>query len=112
MATVIRSPLLQFGKVPIRVAGLLLGFYLLVSIVPSLLYVLALVPANTMMVHFFFWNVFTAGFVNDSFIVVRPARSAHPSSPLRMLPSARGPSSADPSGRRRFCAVRRLPGLR
>eukprot|EP01052_Picozoa_sp_SAG31_P046415 SAG31_NODE_8869_length_1370_cov_2.208497_3_plen_179_part_00 len=64
------SPLLQFGTVPIRLAALLLGLYLLLAAFPTLLYGIALVPANTMASHLFVWNVATAGFTNDSLVGV------------------------------------------
>ena len=46
---------------------------MLVTIFPSLLFATALVPANTLMAHFFIWNVLTAPFVETSFIGVTVA---------------------------------------
>lgn len=64
------SPLQQFGTVPIRLAALILGLYLLLAAFPTLIYGVALVPANTMATHLFIWNVVTAGFANDSIVGV------------------------------------------
>lgn len=63
-----RNPLMGFGKVTVRLAGALAAMFVLVSMFPSLLFATALVPANTLMAHFFIWNVLTAPFVETSFL--------------------------------------------
>jgi membrane associated rhomboid family serine protease len=65
-----RNPLMGFGKVTIRLAVTLAAAFVLVTIFPSLVFATALVPANTLMAHFFIWNVLTAPFVETSFIGV------------------------------------------
>jgi membrane associated rhomboid family serine protease len=62
-----RNPLLGFGKVTTRVTGMLAAMFVLSNTVPGFLRAVALVPANTLMVHFFIWNFFTASFVEVNF---------------------------------------------
>lgn len=59
-----------FGKVTVRIAIVLAAMFVMVTIFPSLLFATALVPANTLMAHFFIWNVVTAPFVETSFFGV------------------------------------------
>jgi hypothetical protein len=68
-----RNPLLGFGKVTIRLCGGLVSTHLLAAIFPSLVVAFELVPANTIMAHFFIWNLLTAAFLETSFFGVLSA---------------------------------------
>ena len=52
--------------VTLGVAALLVLFWLVGAVLPGAPAQLALVPANTMMVHFHVWNVVTAGLYQSS----------------------------------------------
>jgi hypothetical protein len=69
-AAVARSPLLGgfggFGKVSVRLCLALVATHLLSRLFPPTVKALALVPANTVVAHFFVWNLITAAFLETS----------------------------------------------